>query len=1192
MTDLIERYFTEEYVEDKFPPDIYDSVVWKKVNVEIKDFSTGETIFEGDNLEFPDHYSQQACDIIASKYFFRDIDGKGTPETSLRQVVHRMAMFWTDALIDEEVISGEWLGDDRSDPYNFYTWGSEAEIFYDEIVYTLLHQMWAPNSPQWFNTGLGLAYGLKGESDDLYYCDEYGVHKSPDRYTRSQTSACFIIPVTDHLIGKNSITDHFVTETKLFKGGSGVGTNFSPIRAEGERLSSGGESSGVMSFLLGLDRNAGAIKSGGTTRRAAKMVILDVDHPDIEDFIDWKVHEEKKALDLISLGYSGGMTGEAYQTVSGQNSNNSVRVNKEFMDKILGYDPDPTWELKGRKDQTKNQIVNAHDLWNDICTAAWNCADPGIQFDDLYNEWHTAPNAGRINATNPCSEFAFIDNSACNLASINVLKFYDGVDYFDYGEFIHMVNLVQLVLEASIHWGQFPTEEVAENSYKYRPTGLGLTNLGALFLKMGYPYDSLKARRLAENIAGYMTAQSYATSGEIASVIGACEGYWDNENAFLDVLTMHIASAKNEGVDELFNDAYRSAANWGVRNMQTTVMAPTGTISLAMDCLSTGIEPFFSHKFYKKCSDGSVMEMTNPLAEEYVENVFWLADVKRYFDQHRTFLGCPDLTEEQQMVLATANEIDPKAHVDMMAAIQPMISGSISKTVNLPNSATVEDVKEIYEYAYKTGCKSISIYRDGSKGTQPLNVDIKDTDDFDFDVTKEEASKIQELPYIDSIPKEEFLPKKISLSVQDNQNILIRSSQEQIDVESNKPVLIQDKEDEDDLNYFTVTEIEEKDDEDSKVCCKISEGQQILVTRINGNIHFNSNQPISSCVGDNRIIFYLTGLGKSKEEMNELLEPEDDEVELLQELKDKGIVNIENDKLDEPNYGMVEPDLYEDSQVNELNDQLKETVDNLPTITPENEKALEHIGLDVKSIVDNYLKDNPPKLERVKPDGVRDSRTHSAKIGNVELYITVSYYENDSFFDRDRLCEIFVSSDKEGTEIKGLLSSLSKAISHMLQYGIDPLKIAEMLRNQRYEPQGYVERHPYIKMCTSISDLIARVIEFECGDYSRCQVKPEEWTDISHFKEFKDLYEDKEDEYAQEYNDQEDSQSYLGIETDKGELEFARNLTEEELDFIQNTIKLDKQYTGSECQICHSNRMVQNGTCEVCLDCGNTSGCS
>ncbi len=446
-----------------------------------------------EHLEFPVSYSQQACDIIASKYFRKaGIPEEPGYETSMRQVADRMVSFWVASLIDEGMIEE----------------GEASAILYDELVFALLAQMFAPNSPQWFNTGLKLKYGIAGGQSELYYYDEKKgeVVMSDDDYTRTQASACFILSIEDKLLGPHSITEGYVSETKLFKGGSGTGTNFSSIRAEGETLSGGGQSSGLMSFLKGLDRNAGAIKSGGTTRRAAKMVCLDIDHPEIEQFITWKAREEDKVIALAKMGYDADIDGEAYQTVSGQNSNNSVRFSDEFMRKVTELDrnPNATTRLKGRRDPSVDRDASVRHLWEIFNESAWRCADPAPQFDDTFNAWHTCP-AGedgdttakynRINSTNPCGEYAFLDDTSCNLASINVMRFYDYENHvFDIDSYIHLVTIAQMALEASNHWGQFPTPAIARKTWAFRATGLGLANLASLFMSAGIPYDSEKAR--------------------------------------------------------------------------------------------------------------------------------------------------------------------------------------------------------------------------------------------------------------------------------------------------------------------------------------------------------------------------------------------------------------------------------------------------------------------------------------------------------------------------------------------------------------------------------------------------------------------------------------------------------------------------------------------------------------------------
>jgi ribonucleoside-diphosphate reductase alpha chain len=487
----VQRHLTKGLLPDG-EKTVYDLFEYKTVNAQIIDHRTGKYVVDMQDLEFPVHYSQNACNIIASKYFRKA--GVNTPqghENSMKQVVDRMTGFWTDALYEEKILKDE----------------EEKAIFYDEIAYALLKQMWAPNSPQWFNTGIMRSYNIHGEADELYFYNEdtKEVEKSKDRYTRTQSSACFILSIADKLIGKHSISEQYVTETKLFKGGSGVGTNYSEIRAINEALSNGGASSGLMSFLKGFDKNAGAIKSGGTTRRAAKMLILDIDHPEIEDFITWKSREEDKVRALGKMGYDISMDGEAYQTVSGQNGNNSVRVNREFMQKVIDLEKNPDSEilLTGRVDSTVNKKVKVKDLWDKINQSAWECADPGLQFDDRFNAWHTCPygldgeyNAkhNRINATNPCSEYAFLDDTACNLASVNVYAFYDAEKMtFDTESYRHLCSLIQCLRflphgygSDAFRWDAPDWEYFSRNSL-HNPSIHNTYNLLSFFCRTSFP---------------------------------------------------------------------------------------------------------------------------------------------------------------------------------------------------------------------------------------------------------------------------------------------------------------------------------------------------------------------------------------------------------------------------------------------------------------------------------------------------------------------------------------------------------------------------------------------------------------------------------------------------------------------------------------------------------------------------------
>ena len=1005
IKSLFKRFYTKQLDKD-ITITVFDLFKWKKVDVFLKDHKTNKVLVDMKDLEFPEHYSQNSCDIIASKYFRKSgVNNKQGYENSMKMVAHRLVNFWCEALVDETIIKSQ----------------EEKNIVYDELVYAFLNQMFAPNSPQWFNTGLNLSYGIKGGSLDNFYYDEKEktLVKSEDAYTRTQASACFILSIQDKLLGNHSISEQYVTETKLFKGGSGTGTNFSTIRARGERLSGGGISSGLMSFLKGLDRNAGAIKSGGTTRRAAKMLCLDIDHPEIMEFMTWKAKEEDKVRALTKMGYDGSFEGEAYETVSGQNGNNSIRFSDEFMMKVdnLSKDPKQTITLKGRCDNSINKDVNVKDLWDTFNKAAWQCADPAPQFDDTFNAWHTCP-AGedgiinskhnRINSTNPCGEYAFLDDTSCNLASINIYKFYDNkTKSFDIDGYVHLIGLTQLVLEASIHWGQFPTEDIARKTYLFRTTGLGIANLASLLMVMGYSYDSEDARNIASSLSGIMTAQAYYVSSLLAKELAPFEKYEINKKHMQLVIRNHARAAGalnseyenlnykpikvnhdilnnnslgyiSETLKNCWSKVLNSGEKNGFRNAQVSVIAPTGTISFAMDCGATSIEPYFSHFIYKKLSGGGYMTMVNPVIKDSLSNLGYseseTADILDYilrkekvdengFEYEKIIdgkiEGAPHLKAEHLPIFDTANKcgsgkryIPFMGHVLMMAAITPMISGSISKTVNLPKNATMEDFKEVILHSWKLGVKGISLYRDGSKASQPLNTTLS-------------------------------LDKEMSLE---------------------------------DLSY----------------------------------------------------------------------------ADLLKKAKS--------------------------------------------------------------------LQETSNHSTREKPIGIRYGTTHPAQIEDVKIYTTVNRRSNGE------ISEIYITTDREGTIITGLLNSLSKSISVMLQHHVPAEDISKMLRGQKFEPYGFVQKHPYIKSVSSISDLISKIIDIELGDYTRCQIKPENYSNTNAPKN----------------------------PLMPGENEISTSMVE--ADSMHSPIGTDKiqgeRLYSETCSHCSSTRLVRNGTCKVCLDCGTTTGCS
>ena len=822
------RRFTKDGVTpfDLFEYDYRTSVI-KNPN--------GEKVFEMNNVEVPKQWSQIATDILAQKYFRKagvpQADGSLGRETSVKQVAHRMAHCWR--------VWGE--------RYGYFASPADAQVFYEELVYSILNQSCVPNSPQWFNTGLYESYGITGKPQGHYYVDakDGQLKKSQNAYERPQPHACFILSVSDDLVNEGGIMDLWTREARIFKYGSGVGTNFSGIRGAGEKLSGGGTSSGLMSFLKIGDRAAGAIKSGGTTRRAAKMVCLDLDHPEVLDFINWKVEEEKKVAALVAAGYDSSYEGDAYATVSGQNSNNSVRIPNEFF-KVLEEDGD--WELKARTDGRVMKKIPAREVWNQIAYAAWRCADPGTQYDTTINEWHTCPEGGRINASNPCSEYMFLDNTACNLASANLMKFFNpDTKAFDVEGFEYTCRLWTVVLEISVLMAQFPSREVAQLSYDYRTLGLGFANLGTMLMVSGIPYDSEEARGIAGAITAIMTGIAYKTSAEMASFLGAFSKYEENKQHMLRVMRNHRAAAYDaadayEGISikpvginarycpdyllksatKAWDDAVQLGEQFGYRNAQTTVIAPTGTIGLVMDCDTTGVEPDFALVKFKKLSGGGYFKIINQsvpaalknlgygekeidaivkyavgaasfegapfinpqtlsekgfIAEEitklndaaksafeigFVFNRYTLGDAclerlgftpEQYSDWSFNMLealgftdeqidaandyvcgtmtveGAPYLKEEHLSVFDCANKCGKKGeryihahgHIKMMAACQPFLSGAISKTINLPHEANIEEIAECYMLSWKLGLKANALYRDGSKLSQPLS---------------------------------------------------------------------------------------------------------------------------------------------------------------------------------------------------------------------------------------------------------------------------------------------------------------------------------------------------------------------------------------------------------------------------------------------------------------------------------------
>ncbi len=1151
----------------------------------------GSIVFHMENIEVPAQWSQVATDVLAQKYFRKtgvpQFDEKGNPifdsegkqvlgsETSIKQVVHRLAGTWR-----------HW-----GEQYGYFDTPADAQNFYDEVAFTLLNQMAAPNSPQWFNTGLAWAYGIKGHKQGHFYVDPDSkkLKESKDAYSRPQPHACFIQSIRDDLLNEGGIFDLVTREARIFKFGSGSGTNFSPLRAEGERLSGGGKSSGLMSFLKIYDRAAGAIKSGGTTRRAAKMVIVDIDHPDIEQFIDWKAREEEKVaalvtgskinssflraivetakkggtnpktnkplrnliqkalyrgvllnyihrvLSLVEMGvekidfeeFDTHYEGEAYTTVSGQNSNNSVRVTNDFMNAV---EKNEMWNLRWRVGGRKAKEIPARTLWQKITLAAWKSADPGLQFDTTINEWHTCPKSGRINASNPCSEYMFLDDTACNLASLNLIKFYDeekGV--FQIEEFLHSVRLWTIILEISVLMAQFPSKSIAQLSYEFRTLGLGYANLGTLLMVQGIPYDSPQALAITGAISALMTGEAYRTSAEMAKELGPFPRFAENREDMLRVIRNHRRAAYNasetdyEGLTikpmgispkycpeelslsarKVWDEALKMGDKYGYRNAQVSAIAPTGTIALIMDCDTTGIEPDFAIVKFKKLSGGGYFKIVNQSVHKALIRLGYsekqIEEIEKYTKGHGTLIGCPTInhktlkergftqdkideiekqldnvfdlrfafnkwvlgedfceslgftkdqlndsnfdmlralmfTDEEieiandyvcgTMMLEGAPHLAPEhlpifdtavkcgkkgtrfipymAHVRMMAAAQPFISGAISKTVNMPAEATVADIGKVYFDAWQMMLKAIAIYRDGSKLSQPLNT--------------------------------------------------------------------------------------------------------------------------TAYEGFDEIVM----LG-NEETLDETIGPAEVQSQVVQNL------------------------------------QIQQAVQ---------------------------------KLERRRLPKRRKGWIREAYVGGHKVYLRTGEYEDG------QLGEIFIDMYKEGASFRGLLNSFAILASKALQYGVPLDELVDTFTFTRFDPSGAVEGHEAIKFSTSILDYVFRSLGY---DYLRRQdfvhvhavdeVPPS--TDTvrpSGGEEAKKTQIEIRDENGRNGNNSKENEPN-STASNAFEEEFATvgGIATEADGYSSVTISEAARrigYTGETCPACGSIRMRRSGTCSVCEDCGTTTGCS
>ncbi len=1111
------RRFTSEGVDvfSQFEYDFRTSVIRNP---------SGEVVFEMNNVEVPKQWSQIATDILAQKYFRKagvpQADGSLGRESSVKQVAHRMANCWRS-----------W-----GERYGYFASPKDAQVFYEELVYSILNQACVPNSPQWFNTGLYESYGIKGKPQGHYFVDQEDglLKRSTSAYERPQPHACFILSVEDDLVNDGGIMDLWVREARIFKYGSGVGTNFSNIRGEGEKLSGGGTSSGLMSFLKIGDRAAGAIKSGGTTRRAAKMVCLDLDHPEVMGFINWKVEEEKKVGALIAAGYPSDYEGEAYKTVSGQNSNNSIRIPNEFFDK-LALEED--WELRARSDGRIMKKIPAKEVWNQIAYAAWRCADPGTQYDTTINEWHTCPHGGRIRASNPCSEYMFLDNTACNLASVNLRRFFEeSTNIFDVEGFEYTCRLWTAVLEISVLMAQFPSKEVAQLSYDYRTLGLGYANLGSMLMVMGIPYDSEEARAIGGAITAIMTGVAYKTSAELAEAMGPFPKFEENRADMLRVMRNHRLAAYDadeyEGLQirpqgikaqycpdyllkaatKAWDEAVQLGEKYGYRNAQATVIAPTGTIGLVMDCDTTGVEPDFALVKFKKLSGGGYFKIINQsvpaalrnlqytekeidsiikyavgtgsfagapainhqtlsekgfIAEEikkldlavssafeigFVFNVYALGEEclqrlgfkpEQYFNLEWNLLealgfseseieaandfvcgtmtveGAPYLKEEHLPVFDCANKCGKKGqrfihahgHIRMMGATQPFISGAISKTINLPNEASIEEIADAYMLSWQLALKACALYRDGSKLSQPLS---------------NKSDKKKKTEEVDSAP----------------------------------------------------------------------------------------------------------------------LKPEH-----------------------------AGPD-------SNIVDMSKLTVQDL----------LEEVQKRVQSSPDTKLKRALATIvERRTLPAKRRGFTQKAKINGQAIFLRTGEYTDGT------VGEIFIDMAKEGATMRSMLNCFAIAISIGLQYGVPLEEFVEKFVFTRFEPSGMVD-HPNIKSTTSIVDFIFRALAYEYlgrNDLVHVLDKPEitntgtdDWDDIPTSLE----YEKKTPELSNVRVVATKATASGANQPAKGPKSASGSKTESGMDAMNMAAK-SMQSDAPACNTC-GHITIRSGTCYKCLNCGNSMGCS
>ncbi|MHB1921169.1 MAG: vitamin B12-dependent ribonucleotide reductase [Chitinophagaceae bacterium] len=991
----IPRHFTQKGTSpfDMFEYDLRTSVIRNP---------GGDVVFEMTNVEVPKGWSQIATDILAQKYFRKagvpQADGSLGRETSAREVAHRMAHCWRS-----------W-----GEKYNYFASPEDGQIFYEELVHCILNQACVPNSPQWFNTGLFESYGIKGKPQGHYYVEQHtgNLEKSTSAYERPQPHACFILSVDDDLVNEGGIMDLWMREARIFKYGSGVGTNFSNIRGEGEKLSGGGTSSGLMSFLKIGDRAAGAIKSGGTTRRAAKMVCLDLDHPEILQFINWKVEEEKKVAALIAAGYSSDYEGEAYRTVSGQNSNNSIRIPNEFFHQLSkGGD----WELKARSDGRVMKKIPSRELWDMINYSAWRCADPGTQYDTTINEWHTCPKGGRIRASNPCSEYMFLDNTACNLASVNLRKFFDEkTSLFDVSGFEYITRLWTIVLEISVLMAQFPSREVAELSYQYRTLGLGYANLGSLLMVSGIAYDSEEARGITGAITAIMTGIAYRTSAEMAQFLGAFPRYEENREDMMRVMRNHRAAAydavdayegleiKPQGINAKYcpdyllkaatrawDDAVQWGEKYGYRNAQTTVIAPTGTIGLVMDCDTTGVEPDFALVKFKKLSGGGYFKIINQSIPAALKKLGYgdsqIRSIVDYAKGTGTFAGAPFINHqslsEKGFIAAEIKKLD-------QAVASSFEAGFVFNVYNLGE-----------ECLHRLGFTAEQYYHPEFSLLHELGFSDEQIDQANDYVCG--TMTVEGAPHL----------KSEHLSVFDCANKCGKKGERFIHAHGHIRMM--------------------------------GAAQPFISGAISKTINLPNEANVAE-IADCYLLSWELGLKACALYR--------DGSKLSQPLSNKSDKKKKEDK--------AEILLTAESNIVDLN-QL--------TI----EEILEAARIKMQNSPDTSFKRALSTIvERKTLPAKRRGFTQKAKINGQAIFVRTGEYGDGT------LGEIFIDMHKEGATMRSLMNCFAIAVSIGLQYGVPLEEFVDKFVFTRFEPSGMVD-HPNIKSATSIVDYIFRVLGYE-----------------------------------------------------------------------------------------------------------------